>query len=143
MNVQTTNSSEKARNAKTLIYVVDDEPMLLELASVILEPLGYQLKTFRDPDLALQSYVQSAPRPDLLITDYAMHEMNGLALMEACRKLQPRQKVLLISGTVDESIYQHSKVRPDRFLAKPYQARQLVELVRELLEQSPAVKDGR
>lgn len=143
MNVQTTNSSEKARNAKTLIYVVDDEPMLLELASVILEPLGYQLKTFRDPDLALQAYVHSSPRPDLLITDYAMHEMNGLALMEACRKLQPRQKVLLISGTVDESIYQHSKVRPDRFLAKPYQARQLVESVRELLDQAAAVKDGR
>jgi DNA-binding NtrC family response regulator len=116
--------------------------MLLELAAVILEPLGYHLKTFRDPDLALQSYISSNPRPDLLITDYAMHEMNGMALMESCLKLRPRQKVLLISGTVDESIYRHAKVRPDRFLAKPYQAKQLIDIVRELLAEARRSKDG-
>ena len=33
-----------------LVYVVDDEPMLLELAMVILAPLGYQVQTYRDPE---------------------------------------------------------------------------------------------
>jgi hypothetical protein len=38
-----------------------------------------------------------------------------------------------VSGTVDETIYENSRVKPDRFLAKPYQSRQLIALVRSLL----------
>jgi CheY-like chemotaxis protein len=107
--------------------------MLLELASVILEPLGYKIQTFRDPESALRAFTAAQPRPDLIITDYAMHAMNGLDLMRACRDLQPGQRVLLLSGTVDETVYQSAIPRPDRFLAKPYQAKQLVEVVKELV----------
>ncbi len=126
---------------KTSIFVVDDEPMLLELAAVILQPLGYQVTTFRDPELALRAYMKS--QPDLLITDYAMHEMNGLALMDACREVRPNQKVLLISGTVDESVYQEVKSKPDAFLAKPYYAKQLADAVRNVLEDGPSPKAAR
>ena len=117
-----------------LIFIVDDEPMLLELASAILEDEGYRLRTFRDPELALQAYVAAQPRPGLVITDYAMQPMNGMELLEKFRQLNPSQKVLLISGTVAEDIYQGSPIQPDRFLAKPYQAHQLSQLVRELLK---------
>jgi len=133
MNKPGTNDPESEKGAEALIYVVDDEPMLLELAAVILEPLGYKIQTFRDPELALSAFTAAQPRPGLIITDYAMHAMNGLELMRACRGLQPRQKVLLLSGTVDETFYQSASPRPDRFLAKPYQAKQLVEVVNELL----------
>lgn len=118
---------------KRLIYVVDDEAMLLELATVILEPLGFQIASFRDPEVALQEFTQAEPRPALLITDYAMHSMNGMELIQACRRLEPRQKILLLSGTVGPEIFQQAASKPDRFLAKPYYARQLVDLVRDLL----------
>ena len=118
---------------KPLIYVVDDEAMLLELAAVILEPLGYQIASFRDPEAALQEFTQARPRPVLLITDYAMHSMNGMELIQACRRLEPRQKILLLSGTVGPEIFLQAPCKPDRFLAKPYYARQLVDLVRDLL----------
>ena len=127
------NISKNGKNSKGLIYVVDDEPMLLELAVVILQPLGYMVRTFRDPQSALQAFSDARPRPVLLITDYAMHVMNGMDLLEACRRLHPEQKVLMISGTVDESIYRNSPVKPDLFLAKPYQAKQLVDFVKELV----------
>jgi CheY-like chemotaxis protein len=115
------------------IYVVDDEPMLLELASVILEPLGYRIKTFRTPETAISEFKASHPYPVLIITDYAMHTMNGMELIEACRRIRPEQKTLLLSGTVGPDIYQDTPMRPDRFLAKPYQARQLVEAVKSML----------
>lgn len=121
------------QGAPVLIYVVDDEAMLLELATLILQPLGYQVQTFRDPTRALHSFTASQPRPDLLITDYSMHHMDGLGLIEACRRLEPRQKVLLVSGTVGPEITEEARVKPDRFLAKPYQANQLIELVQSLL----------
>ena len=127
------NSPEDATDGASLIYVVDDEPMLLELATVVLEPLGYTIKTFRDPKSALRAFSAAEPRPALLITDYAMHLMTGMELIAACRKIQPRQKILLISGTVDEKVYRNAPAKPDRFLAKPYQAKQLAEAVRALL----------
>jgi CheY-like chemotaxis protein len=123
----------KGQNSNVLIYVVDDEPMLLELATAILEPQGYDVKPFRDPEIALQSYAAAQPQPDLLITDYAMHTMNGMDLMKQFRKVNPQQKVLLVSGTVAEDIFADSPIKPDRFLAKPYQAAQLNRIVKELL----------
>src|SRR5712691_13283287 len=71
MSESKVNNSRNGKATKALIYVVDDEPMLLELAAVILEPLGYRVKTFRDPQSALQSFADARPRPALLITDYA------------------------------------------------------------------------
>ncbi len=121
------------RGADGPIFVVDDEAMLLELATVILRPLNFRIKTFCDPAVALEAFRNSSPRPALLITDYAMDSMNGMALIEACRRLEPLQKVLLISGTVGEDICQRSPTKPDAFLGKPYKARELVELVESML----------
>ena len=128
------NVKHPKTDVERLIFVVDDEPMLLELATVVLEPFGYNIKTFRDPKSALRAFSASDPRPDLLITDYAMHLMNGMELIEACRRIRPRQRILLISGTVDEKIYRTSSFKPDHFLAKPYQAKQLAEAVKNLLK---------
>jgi len=127
-----TTKPDPSHQEQILIYVVDDEPMLLELATVVLEPLGYRIESFRDPETALRSYAATRHRPSLIITDYAMHSMNGLELVAACRSLQPDQKVLLLSGTVDEQTYENERVKPDRFLGKPYQAKQLIEAVKAL-----------
>ena len=119
--------------SSTLIYVVDDEPMLLELAAVILAPLGYQVKTFRDPKAALQAFNAAPQPPHLIITDYAMHNMTGMDLIMECKRKDPRQKIILISGTVGEDIYNDSSHKPDRFLAKPYEIKELTDLVRAVL----------
>lgn len=116
-----------------MLYVVDDEPMLLELASVILKPLGYTIETYCDPESALRAFKAAEPPPALLITDYAMHAMTGLELLEACRQIRPRQKALLVSGTVREDTFSNAPVKPDRFLAKPYQSKQLIDAVEAML----------
>ena len=118
---------------RPLIFVVDDEPMLLELASMIVEPLGFRVRTFRDPVTALREYSLAQPLPVLLITDFAMHQMNGMDLIRDCRRINPRQKVLLISGTVDAAVYRDSPQKPDAFLAKPYQTQELVDAVNTLV----------
>lgn len=123
----------QTKNSSTLIYVVDDEAMLLELAKVILAPLGYQVQTFRDPDAAVKSFSQASVRPDLIITDYSMHNMTGMDLITECKRIHPAQKILLVSGTVGEEVFQQGTVKPDRFLAKPYEVRQLTETIRSLL----------
>ena len=133
MNEPTANNSDSGKSGQAAIYLVDDEPMLLELAAVILEPLGLSIRTFRDPESALRAFSAEGPPPALIITDYAMHTMNGMDLIEACRRLQPAQKILLLSGTVEERSLRNAPCQPDRFLAKPYQAKQLIDAVRSLL----------
>ncbi|MEI7809465.1 MAG: response regulator [Verrucomicrobiota bacterium] len=123
-------ADRKNCSIKTTVFVVDDEPMLLDLAEAILGAVGYEVRTFRDPELALQEF--AVARPDLVITDYAMGRMTGMDLIRECRRLNPEQKIVLISGTVDEHVFSDAPVKPDRFLTKPYQIYQLTDCVREL-----------
>jgi two-component system, cell cycle sensor histidine kinase and response regulator CckA len=125
---------QPGNGGQQLIYVVDDEPMLLELASVILEPQGYAVKTFRDPELVLEAFQAAAPRPELIISDYAMHTMNGMDLVTRLRAMEPRQKILLVSGTVGADVFANAPSKPNQFLAKPYQAHQLTEAVKSLID---------
>lgn len=120
--------------SRPLIFVVDDEPVLLELAERVLSDLHCQIQTFTNPEIALQQYSSAGTPPDLLITDFAMHQMTGLDLIRACRRLNPKQKILMVSGTVDESEFANTDVKPDRFLAKPYQPKVLTAIVQELLK---------
>jgi DNA-binding NarL/FixJ family response regulator len=80
----------------------------------------------------LAEYKATARRPDLVVTDYAMEGMNGLELIQECRKLHPNQKTILVSGTVDESVYANSTIKPERFIAKPYKPDDFVAAIREL-----------
>ncbi len=120
-------------DSRPLVFAVDDEPMLLELVAMVLEPLGCRVQTFRDPATAVRAFALAQPRPELIITDFAMHAMNGLDLIRDCRRIHPHQKILMVSGTVDEAIYRDSPDKPDQFLAKPYPAAQLAEMVMALL----------
>jgi DNA-binding NtrC family response regulator len=122
-------------SSSTTIFVVDDEQMLLDLAEMILEPAGFHVCLFRDPQNALAEYKVAKSPPDVLVTDYAMGQMNGMDLIRECKLINPRQKTILVSGTVDESIYAQSPVRPDHFLAKPYQINKLLEVVHSLIAQ--------
>jgi CheY-like chemotaxis protein len=131
------NGKAGSRSGSRVIHVVDDEPMLLELAKAILEPQGYNVVGFRSGEAAFKAYSSSNPPPCLVITDFAMGAaglMTGLDLIEACHQLNPRQKTLLLSGTVDESVCRDAPIKPDLFLAKPYRPPQLVKAVQSLAE---------
>jgi CheY-like chemotaxis protein len=68
----------------------------------------------------------------LIVTDYAMHSMTGIDLIRECRRIHPKQKIILVSGSVDESIYTKAEEQPDRFLAKPYRVGDFVTLIQSL-----------
>jgi DNA-binding NtrC family response regulator len=113
------------------IFVVDDEVTLLELAEAILAPLGCTVRTFTDPELALKEFEKV--RPALVLTDYWMPRMSGMDLIRECRRLNPKQKAVLISGTVDGQVFANAVVQPDQFVAKPYDIQTLKDLVAKML----------
>lgn len=133
MSASPANKNGQSADNRPLIFAVDDEPMLLELATMILQPQGFRVETFRDPVAAVRAYSIANPLPILILTDFAMHRMNGLDLIRDCRLIHPEQKILMVSGTVDATVYQNSPHKPDAFLAKPYSTSELTDLVNKLL----------
>lgn len=127
-----TDNHRSKRADMPVVFVVDDEVMLLGLAEMVLEPEGFEVRTFENAEHALADFKAATPRPDLVVTDYAMGGMNGLDFIQECRKINPDQKTILVSGTVDESVYANVAIKPDRFLAKPYNPDDFVAAVREL-----------
>jgi CheY-like chemotaxis protein len=133
-------TGKRAREKKKpLIYIVDDEPLLVDLAEASLAPGGFTFRKFVDPEEALKTFARARAKPDVLVTDYAMGKMNGLELLEKCRAQKPDLKCVLISGTVGAEVVLNAQVKVDRFVGKPYQPESLLELVRRALSaENPA-----
>jgi DNA-binding NtrC family response regulator len=123
---------EKERS-REVIFVVDDEPMMLELAETILATLGCEVKAFTSPEAALEAYQKSDPQPAIVVTDFSMPRMSGQDLLLACREICPEQKVLVVSGTVESDVFGRTDVQPTAFLSKPFHATELLDAVSGLL----------
>ena len=134
MSVPTANTLPSDQKRQPLIYLVDDQPTLLDLAEISLRNDGYVFKKFEDPEEALKAFRAARVKPDLIISDYAMGKMNGLELIEKCKELKSDLKTILVSGTAGAEIVLESGVKVDRFVGKPYQPANLSELVRRVLE---------
>jgi DNA-binding NtrC family response regulator len=126
-------SSASTARRKALIYIVDDEPLLSDLAEASLQPAECEVKQFQDPELALKTFLAADPKPDLILSDYAMDKMNGLELIQKCKAAKPDLKAILISGTAGADILIDAPVKVERFLGKPYQPAALLELARAVL----------
>lgn len=116
-----------------LIYLVDDEEILLELAEVTLLPDGYALKKFQDPKAAFESFTREPCKPSLLLTDYAMGTMTGMELSTKCKSAHPPLKILMVSGTEGPEIVHQAPGTVDKFMPKPYKPAELASTVRSLL----------
>ena len=117
-----------------LIFVVDDEPMIGEIVASILDLEGYRSRVFTDPQKALAAFLETHPRPILLMTDYVMGPMNGMELIHKCRTAAPDLKTILYSGNVTEDITSIYVFKPDAFLPKPFLPATLLMLVQNVLQ---------
>src|SRR5687767_202800 len=128
-----TSKRSANKQKQPLLYLVDDEELVLDVAEATLAPEGFRVKKFQDPEAALKDFRQAKSKPELLVTDYAMGKMNGLELIQKCKAAHPSLKTLLVSGMAGAEIMMGAPVQADKFLAKPYPAPTLVDTVRGLL----------
>jgi signal transduction histidine kinase/CheY-like chemotaxis protein len=118
------------------ILLVEDDPAVRKLTSMMLQRLGYTLYEAEDGLEAL-AFLSSRTtlRLDLLISDVVMPKMNGRELTQALLRLRPELKCLLISGHTDDALIQHGVLNTrTHFLQKPFSPPQLARSVREALD---------
>lgn len=114
-------NSQACQSSKPVAYIVDDEPMLLDLNESVLRSMGFEVRRFRAAELAFEAYRTESIPPAIIVTDFSMHKMTGLDLIEACRGMHPDQKFLLVSGTVNAAVFAGCSEKPNDFMSKPYE----------------------
>ena len=115
-----------------LILVVDDEPDILLLHRLNLEAAGHQVLLAADGSKALQRIADDAP--DLVVLDVMMPVLDGWGVLDELR-LQPEPPpVLVVSAkSSQEDIDRAISSGAVAYLAKPFNADQLLGLVARLL----------
>src|SRR5204863_4979869 len=117
------------------ILLVEDEPVLRELARVILRDYQYEVIEAGTGAEAIKIWEQHQGKIDLLLTDMVMPEgMTGRELAEQLKRQKPELKVIYTSGYSADVMGQENGVRDIKFLQKPYPPPELAQAVRDCLD---------
>ena len=117
-----------------VVLFVDDEAAIREITKSTLESFGYQVLTANDGIHGLSIYFQHRDEIDVLVTDMMMPFLDGLAVVDAIRKLVPDLKIIAITGLVaDTKMQQLHELQGVRILKKPFTGEQLLRALDELL----------
>lgn len=128
-------ASTSRKNSRPLILAVDDEPDALKILEWFLSREGFQMILASSGAEALRGIEHRLP--DLIITDYKMPDMTGLALCQSLRQRQTTRRIPIILHTATQTpaLPTYSRLY-DLVVTKPSDFPALVSEVRRLLTQS-------
>lgn len=118
-----------------LIMVIDDEQIVLDLASAVLEGEGYRVIASTDGFKAISVYTKLKNEISLVILDYTMPVMDGSEVFDELRQIDANASIVLSSGFAEQDKVRSMLARGLRgFLPKPYTKQKLLSQVRSTLD---------
>ncbi len=117
---------------KARILVVDDDPGLLRLLTIRLRAENYEVEAVESAALALAA--TSRFRPELVITDLRMDQMDGIGLLKELQSRYPGLKVIILTahGTIPDAVHA-TQLGAFGFLTKPVDKQELLDQVQKAL----------
>jgi two-component system cell cycle sensor histidine kinase/response regulator CckA len=120
-----------------LILVVDDEENIREITKATLEKFGYRVVTASDGTDGISVFLQHTKEVALVLTDMAMPFMDGTSLIRALKKIDPKIKVVVMSGLMNpEQTTELHGLGVNTFLTKPFTVETLLITLAEVFRQS-------
>lgn len=140
MNNQT--QTKPKEREKKLVYVVEDEPDILELIAINLGKAGYEVGKF--PEAAPMLSVLEKRSPDLIILDLMLPDHDGL---DVCKSLKKNEKhadipiVMVTAKTEEFDVVLGLELGADDYVPKPFSPRELVARVKAVLRRGKTSKE--
>lgn len=128
-----------AAKFKQTVLLIDDQTTALDIHAAILKSLKLNVKIVKmtDPVEAL-AWMQNK-QVDLIITDYRMHQMNGMAFVQAAKSAGHDlwRMIVVVTALKDENVYKALLAAgATACFTKPLQAQRFAKMAQALLEKS-------
>jgi two-component system KDP operon response regulator KdpE len=116
------------------VLVVEDEPAIRNVLTVLLEAEGYRVI---EADTALRAEIESrSHKPDLLLIDLGLPDGDGIAIIRRVRAWSPMPIVVLSARTQEEQKVAALDAGADDYVTKPFSAGELLARVRAALRRN-------
>ena len=125
---------------KNIVYV-EDNKFNIKLVQGLGEKLGYDIKAFEDPKEGLKYCLENDV--DLILVDYMMPEMDGIAFVKELKKIKPEIPIAMITALNEISLRKEAALNGiDAFLPKPLDFLSFKQMVKRLLEKEENKEDN-
>ena len=119
------------------VLLVDDEDMIVDVGTQLLEKLGYKVIVAKSGTEAIEIYKKKRDKIDMVILDMIMPAMNGGETYDMLREINNKIKVLLSSGySISGQATEILDRGCDGFIQKPFNIRELSEKLREIFDKA-------
>ena len=122
-------------NVAGRILVVDDDPALAEMLTIMLRGEGYSVVVCGDGNTALRAYADQ--RPDAVLLDIMLPGRDGI---EVCRQIRAQGDtpvIMLTARTDTADVVRGLEVGADDYIVKPFNPKELVARIRTRLRPAP------
>ena len=120
-----------ARPLPFRVLAIDDSP---EIIDTIRAALGSEFLLLASVSAAKGLKLAAQHRPDLILLDVVMPELDGPSLLRELRKTRPELKIIFVSGYAEEAFRKNlPEGESFRFLPKPFSLKELAIAVKETL----------
>jgi signal transduction histidine kinase/CheY-like chemotaxis protein len=125
------------RGSETVLFV-DDEKPTLTYARELLARYGYKVLVAETGEDALGIFTQEKDHIDLVILDLIMPGMGGKRCLIEILKIDPQARVVVATGYASGALIREALIAGAKdVLAKPFQAQEMIDIIRRVMDQLP------
>ncbi len=123
------------------IILVDDEPSILSVLSVLLKAEGHVVTPVDNGEKAMELFKSN--QYDLMISDIRMKPIDGITLLHAAREAQPTMAVLMVTGYGSvETAVEAMKLGAFDYITKPFKVDEMLITVQRALDYNKTLSEN-
>ena len=128
---------EETPGGTETLLVVEDEEMLMMTLQMLLVEKGYTVLSAEDGLTAVNIYKERKKEIALVITDLGLPKMTGMEECTQIKILNPRARIIVATGYLDSGMKsEFLKTGIQHFLYKPYDLKQVLKVIREVIDEN-------
>jgi DNA-binding NtrC family response regulator len=120
---------------------VDDEPVVLRLCTIAVAQAGFRSAVAENGAAGLEAFIQLKDDICLVLADIIMPVRNGIDMAESILQIEPKTKILLMSGYSDEVTERQGRTQFP-FIRKPFIHSVLIDKIRSLSSTADAASSA-